>query len=68
MGSKEVLSMLLLFVQCVLITRGVFFPDKEGVRVSKYVSAVSYYMAISLSYLNSSLKTPFFMWIVFSHC
>lgn len=39
MRSKEVLSMLLLLVQCILITRGVFFPDKEGIGVPKNVSA-----------------------------
>lgn len=45
MGSQEILGMLLLLVQCIPITRGIFFPDKEWVRVPKNVSALSYYMA-----------------------
>jgi hypothetical protein len=48
MGSQEILSMLLLLMQCIPITGSVFFFDKEGIRVPKNVSAASYYMPISL--------------------
>jgi hypothetical protein len=48
MRSQEILGMLLLLMQCIPITRSVFFLDKEGIGVPKNVSAVSYVMPISL--------------------
>lgn len=44
MRGKEILGMLLLLVQCILITGGILFPDKEGVGVPKNVSFVSCYI------------------------